>query len=288
MYKRNAVGKLALKVLGLYLAIILSAAFFQRSLIYFPAAEGKLLPSDFGMEFERIRIPAPVGPARHGWFVHRNSAEKSAEKSIEQSQRGIVVYCQGNGGALSDRAKVTALFDSIGLDTIMLSYRGYGDSGFGQITPNEAHIYEDAQAAYDFARARFPERKIIVWGHSLGAAVAAFLGTKNSPAAVVLESPFVSISAMVPVRYPWLWVPEFLLRDKFPTIEYVTKINAPLLVLVAQLDTIIPPSQGAQVFANAKQPKTFLPLTGINHNELPDTFDTFRESIAQFIRKSVS
>lgn len=262
-----------------YLLLVAVLVIIQRSLIYSPGLEGSSLPTDYGVPFERIEIPATTGPVRKGWFVDDPSMHVPAKP------KPILVYCQGNGGGLSDRAKVSALFNSVGVDTVMLSYRGFGDSGFGEIEPTEAHIYEDAQAAYDFARARVPENKILVWGHSLGAAVAAYLGARNHPAAVILESPFKSTESMVPVRYPWLFVPSFLIFDKFSTIEYVKNIDAPLLVLVAQDDTIIPPSFGKAVFEAANEPKTFLPLIGTGHNNLPENFEKFREPISKFISK---
>ncbi len=268
--------KAFLVLVSSYILLVTLIVFAQRSLIYSPTIEGSKIPTDFGAKFERISIPASIGPIRQGWFVRDESNPKP-----------ILVYLQGNGGALSARAKVSALFSSIGVDTVMLSYRGYGDSGFGQIGPTETHIYEDAQAAYDFARAHVPENKIIVWGHSLGAAVAAYLGTRNHPAGVILESPFTSIESMAPVRYPWLWIPSFLIFDKFPTIEYVKNLNAPLLVMVAQRDTIIPPSFGAAVFEAAKEPKTFLSLTETGHNDLPERFEQFREPISRFIESVI-
>lgn len=276
---------IALKLIGFlvlaYGTVVAGVVVMQRSLIYSPVAEGPHTPREYGAAFEDVVLPSSSGPALKGWFVHNS-------ERIVSEPRPILVYCQGNGGALSARAKVAALFDSIGVDTIMMSYRGYGNSGFGEITPTEAHIYEDAQQAYDFARARVPEHKIIVWGHSLGAAVAAHLAVTNRPAGLILESPFTRIAAMVPVRYPWLIVPSFLIWDTFPTQDYVQQLRTPLLVLVAQQDTVIPPSFGAQVFASASEPKTFVPLDGINHNELPDAFERFRKPISEFIAASLT
>jgi fermentation-respiration switch protein FrsA (DUF1100 family) len=164
----------------------------------------------------------------------------------------------------------------------MMSYRGFGaSSGDG---PTENSVYEDAAAMLDYARKQSPEDKLIVWGHSLGAAVAAHIGSNPTVDGVVLENPFTSVIDMARVRYPILPIREWMLLDRFPVIEAVTSIKAPLLVLVAEHDTIIPPRMGEAVFNAAHEPKTLRVLRGIDHNQLPEAFEQHRQFVADWAK----
>lgn len=262
-----------------YIAVLLTLVCFQRSLLYIRGAEGTKTPADFGLPFERLSITAKDGTHLAAWHI----ANRSVPDAV------MLVYFQGNFGGLSDRAKVTPLFERLGVQTLMATYRGYGNSERGPTDgPTEDGLTLDGQAVYDYAKKSVPESKIFIWGHSLGAAVAAKIASQNHPAGLILESPFSTIYAMASERYPWLLLQPWMLCDKWNNIESVAARKMPLMVLVAENDTIIPHSMGLNVYEAANQPKDLILMHGIDHNDLPENFGLVEESVREWIRGAIS
>ena len=267
--------RIAVTIALAYVVLTISLVACQRALIFLPSPEGQRSPADFGVQFEPAAIELRAGNTIKGWWI-------PATPEASTANRTTLVYFHGNGGNLSSRAHVAPLFHSLGWSTLMMSYRGFGaSSGDG---PTENSVYEDAAAMLDYARKQSPEDKLIVWGHSLGAAVAAHIGSNPTVDGVVLENPFTSVIDMARVRYPILPIREWMLLDRFPVIEAVTSIKAPLLALVAEHDTIIPPRMGEAVFNAAHEPKTRRVLRGIDHNQLPEAFEQHKQFVADWAK----
>ena len=126
-----------------------------------------------------------------------------------------------------------------------LSYRGYGGSD-GK--PTEDGLIADARAAYDFARATYPDAKIVLWGESLGTGVAVALAAEKDVAAVILEAPFTSTADVAFSAYPFVPV-RLLMKDQFRSDERIGKVTAPVLVMHGARDRIVPFRLGEQLFA---------------------------------------
>ena len=151
----------------------------------------------------------------------------------------------------------------MGLSVFLLDYRGYGLS---EGRPSETGTYLDAAAAWTYLvdeRGYTPD-DIILFGHSLGAAVAAYLAGQVRPGALILESPFTSIPDIAAHHY-WYVPARRLARFRYATAEYVRAVNAPVLVLHSASDAVVPFEHGREVFRNANDPKTFLEILG-GHN----------------------
>jgi fermentation-respiration switch protein FrsA (DUF1100 family) len=150
-----------------------------------------------------------------------------------------------------------------GLDVFLVDYRGYGRSTG---SPDEKGLYRDARAVYAAAAERgFPPERTLLFGESLGSAVAIDLATEKPCGGVILETPFFSILAMARVHYPY--VPRFLVRSRFDNAAQIGAISAPKLFLVAERDEIAPPSQGRELFERAPPPKTLFVIPGAGHND---------------------
>lgn len=167
-------------------------------------------------------------------------------------------YLHGNAGALVHRANRVRLYCAQGYGVFMLAYRGFsGSTG----RPTESNIVADALMAYDTLAGFTPhDSKIVIYGESLGTGVAVQVAAKRRPDGVVLESPFSSAADVAAHLYPYLPV-YWLLKDRFDSINYITELKAPLLVLHGERDSIVPPSLGRKLFAAAPGPKVayFIP-----------------------------
>jgi len=222
----------------------------QRRLIYFPASavppiesvpgawlEGTVTTSD-GLELTLWYLPPPVdGP--------------------------VVIVFHGNAGTWADRAPLGTALAGLGSGVVLASYRGYGGNPG---SPSEEGLARDAQAAWDFVAQQWPNHQVVLFGESLGAAVAVELATNQVPAAVVLRSPFTSLPDIARVHYPFLPA-GVLLQDRFPSIDRIESVTAPLLVVAGSEDSIVPASQSLALYERANQPKQLVTIEGADHND---------------------
>jgi hypothetical protein len=183
-----------------------------------------------------------------------------------------VLFCHGNAGNISHRLDSIRLLHSLGLQVLIFDYRGYGHS---EGAASEKGSYRDADAAWRYLVdvRGLPADRIILFGRSLGAAVAADLASRTRPAAVIMESAFTSVPDMAAGIYPWLPV-RLLSRYRYDNLDKITRISAPLLLVHSRQDEIIPFAHGERLFERAREPKQFLEING-GHN---DAFLTSRKA----------
>jgi len=164
----------------------------------------------------------------------------------------VILYCHGNGGHIGYRAGRLGRFVEAGYGALMLEYRGYGGNP-GR--PTEQGLYADGAAALAFlGREGIARERIVVYGESLGGAVAVRLALACRPGALVLECPFTSLVDIGRLRFPFVPV-RLLLRDRFELISAVGGVAAPVLVLHGERDGIVPVACGRAVLAAASEPK---------------------------------
>jgi hypothetical protein len=162
-----------------------------------------------------------------------------------------------------------------------LDYRGYGASG-GR--PTEAGLWLDARAAYDWLRRRgVPPGRIVPHGHSLGAALAAWLAGEVPVAGVILEGAMPGTEEMGRYHYPFLLFPRALVRDRYATLEHLARVRCPVLVLHGEADAIVPLEFGRNVYAAAGLPKTFASVPNAGHNDLPLGAPEVSAGLSRFI-----
>lgn len=224
----------------------------QSHMVYFPLADVMQKPSDVGLAYESVALVTADNVRLAGWYVPCEGA------------RGTVLMCHGNGGNIGDRLHPISLFHELGLNVLIFDYRGYGEST-GK--PSEEGTYQDAQAAWQYLveKRNTPPDKIVVFGRSLGGAVAAGLAERATPAALILESTFTSIPDMGARLYPLLPI-RLLSRYRYNTLARLERIHCPVLIAHSRDDEMIPFAQGQRLFVAAREPKIFVELTG-DHNE---------------------
>ena len=227
---------------------------FQRSLIYFPDSV-RTPPASVGLpQAEEAILVTADGEKLIAWHVP------------PQDAKPVVIYFQGNAGALDLRAGRFKWLTADGIGLLAVSYRGYGGST-GK--PSEAGLIRDALAAYAFAIERYPAKRIVLWGESLGTGVAVALAADHKIGGIILDAPFTSTVDVGGAAYPFLPV-RWLMKDRFHSDERIASVKAPLLVLHGELDRIVPIAFGEKLFLLANDPKRMVrfPLGG--HVDLDD------------------
>jgi pimeloyl-ACP methyl ester carboxylesterase len=161
-----------------------------------------------------------------------------------------------------------------------VNYRGYGTS---EGKPGQRELALDALAIYD-ALARIGDidrTRIVAFGRSLGTGIAIHLAAERPVTGAVLVSPYDSMTALGKLHYPWLPV-SLLLRHPFDALPEAKKTHVPMLAIVGEADTIIPPERSRVLFDAWAGPKTWLAIPGAGHNDLSET-DLFWRAIARFL-----
>jgi len=253
-------------VLGILIAayggLALLLYIFQSHLVFYPETGREITatPNQVGLAYEDIHLNTSDGISLHGWYIPA------------PQPRGTVLFLHGNAGNISHRLDSVQMFHRLGYSTLIFDYRGYGNSGG---TPTEQGTYRDAETAWRYLieQRHIPSCRIVLFGESLGGAVAAWLAGRQKPAALVIASGFTSVPDFAQHIYPYLPV-RWLARIHYDTRENLRAVAAPVLIAHSPEDEIIPFEHGRALFAAANPPKLFLELAG-GHN---DGFIFMRES----------
>lgn len=247
-------GNALITVAGAYAALLLVLYLGQESLLYLPGIPGRELvasPADIGLPHEEVWLQTADGVALHGWYLPAPAA------------RGTLLFFHGNAGNISHRLDSLHIFHRLGLNVLIFDYRGYGQS---EGRPSEEGTQQDALAAWDHlvsVRGEAPER-IVLFGRSLGAALAAWLAAQERPGALILESGFISVPELAAELYWWLPARR-LARLQYNTRDALAVARSPVLVVHSPQDEIIPYHHGLALYHAAHPPKTLLELRG-GHN----------------------
>jgi fermentation-respiration switch protein FrsA (DUF1100 family) len=268
-------GLLVLVLLA-YLGLLLLLRLNESRLIYFPGPERKLLapPAHLGLPVQRVQFEAEDGIQLVSWVI-----------PAEAGTQGFwLLICHGNAGNLSQfgRPDHYAGLRQLGLNQLAFDYRGYGES---EGAPGEEGLYKDASAAYRYLREQLgvePDR-IVIFGHSLGSAVAVDLASRVPSAGLIVEGALTSAIDRGAELYPYIPV-RWIGRSRFPSIDKISRVAMPKLFLHAKGDEVIPIAHGRRLFEAAPPPKTFVELNG-GHG---DTFDVDSARYFGAIRRFIS
>jgi len=227
---------------------------FQRALLYFPDPV-RTAPAAAGLpQAQEVMLTSADGQKLVAWHVPPKGAKP------------VIIYFHGNAGALDLRAGRFKWLTADGDGLVALSYRGYGGST-GQ--PTETGLLDDAVSAYDFAVARYPAERVVLFGESLGTGVAVALAAERMVRGLILDAPFTSIADVGAAAYPFAPV-RWLIKDDFRSDERIARVNAPILMLHGERDRIIPIVFGERLFLLAKEPKRMVRFPEGGHINLDD------------------
>ena len=250
----------ALRIAGLLVVLSAIMLLFERKLIYYPQRAHDVSPRDLGLAFEDLVLTAEDGVRIHGWYLPPSG-----------EPRFTVLFAHGNAGNVSHRLdRALFLQSKLGASVLLFDYRGYGRS---EGSPDEEGTYRDARAAHRWLieQKRVAPDRLVIFGESLGSAVALDLALSRPCRALVLESPFASVPAMARAVYPFLPLWPFV-RTRYDNEAKAPRLTVPLLVLHGDRDEVVPFTQGRRVFEAAPGPKRFFAIPGAGHNVGGETY----------------
>jgi uncharacterized protein len=203
----------------------------QDSLLYYPNQPDDGPPDEFGLSVRDLYVRAADGVKIHAWFFASPKA------------RGNFLFAHGNASNVTGWRHIVQPLLDVGLNVMLFDYRGYGLSE-GQ--PSEEGLYEDAEAALKLLLAQ-PEAKslpVYYYGQSLGGAVMTELAVRHEPTALIVQSTFTSLLEMAKHLYKaFPWVP-----GRFTTLQKVSKLHCPVLVIHGKRDNFVPTSMGIRIY----------------------------------------
>ena len=230
-------------LLFLYIFVIIFLFFYQRKLLYHPSENNYLDETSLNHNIEKKFIQSENKLV--SWYFEKNSDYKT------------ILFFHGNAGKLDNRVYKLNELSKLEINYLIIAYRGFsGNEG----KPTESGLYEDAKSAKIWLNNNgVKDKDIILYGESLGTAVAVDLASKYKFAGLILESPFTSMTRLAQKYYP-IFPVKIILKDKFDSINKIQKINSPLLVMHGEEDTIVPFSMGVEIFekSNTQKSKYFI------------------------------
>ena len=222
----------------------------ENRLLYFPERAMHGSPADAGMDFEDVRLVAADGVRIHAWHVRVAEA------------RAIVIHFHGNAGNISERLPWATAFAANRMETLLVDYRGFGRSDGA---PSEEGLYRDADAAYEWARPR--GLPIVVYGESLGGAVAVDLAARHAVAGLVVQSSFTRLADMADRIFPFAGA---IVSQKFDSLAKIGRVRRPVLVIHGDRDEIVPFEMGVRLHAAARTSGPLFVVSGAHHNDVVD------------------
>ena len=250
----------------------------QKQQVFEPTAVWQTTPDRMGMKYDRVRIPVGSGADRgelDGWWIKADAADAPT-----------VLYFHGNYRNIGNNLDQTQRLHKLGYNVLLADYRGFGKSTG---SPSEANVYEDAEAVWQYLftqRGVYP-RQTIIYGHSLGGAIAIDLAVHHPDAAgLITESTFTSMIAMGEKDYGFLPI-GYLLNQRFESIKKVPQLKIPVLFIHGTWDKKVPVSMGRQLYAAAPQTKSLLLIEGGEHNNSGSIgWSEYRDAVSAFVRKN--
>lgn len=223
-----------------YLAVLAYLYFCQRQLLFLPDRSRPPLGELSYIGVREVMTRTVDGLDLLSWYLPPREGLP------------VIAYFHGNGGSIVHRGERVRRFAREGYGVLMVEYRGYGGNPGA---PSEAGLFEDAGAGLDFlSREGIAAGRIVLYGESLGTAVAVYAAARQPAGALILESPFTSIAAVAQYHYPF--VPAaWLIWDRFDSVSRIGEVKSPLLLLQGGSDGIVPPRFGEALFAAAPEPK---------------------------------
>lgn len=274
--ERLIAGCVALVFLGFFL--FLAFRWFEHAVTFHPLRydEGTGWKQPTGAQ--DVWLKTTDGVRLHGWLIEAKNRPALA----------TIIHFHGNGGNISNAGWVGERLSSRGFDVLLLDYRGYGRSE-GDVD-GETGLYADADAGYEYVTKTRGVRpsNVVLYGQSLGTAVAVDLASRQEAAALILESGFSSSSDLASTVLPIL--PRrlhFLAKNRFESAHKLSRVRCPVLIAHGDPDLTIPTEHGRLLFNAANEPKELLIYPGAGHNVFGSLGDEYLDRVADFLRTAI-
>ena len=280
-------------VLGVLVIFALWLRWREPGMIYYPMRAIDETPAQRGWKFDDVWLTASDGFRINGWWLPATvvapvpgAPPDAAGTAATTTARLTVLFFHGNAGNISHRFEKLAILRELGANVLIIDYRGYGRS---EGKPDESGTYRDAQAAYEYLtkERKVDPRAIVVYGESLGSAVAVNLASSTPVGGVVIEEAFTSIGDVGQRMFPFLPV-RWLVRNKYDTLSKIGRLNAPLLILHSRDDEYFSMRHAERLLASAREPKQLVELRGGHNDAFLVSQQIYREVLKQFFARAIS
>gem|GEM_PF-129172 len=285
----RAISNLLLTVGGVLTVAYSSACLYlllqQNRLIFLPSAVIEKTPAFLELDYEDVWLPVSAGAGKveniHGWWI--------PAASPNEGSAGAVLHLHGNGVNMGANVNQAHRFHKLGLDVLMIDYRGYGRSQ-GSF-PSEAQVYEDAETAWNYLvlKRGINPGGIFIYGHSLGGAIGLELAVRHPEAAgLIVESSFTSMRDMVNCLHGYfrIFPVNWLLKQRFDSISKVRYLQMPVLFIHGTADNGVPASMSQILFSAAPEPKQLFLVSGAGHNDVAKVAGAkYLQTVGQFLEQ---
>lgn len=249
---------------GGYLALLAWVYCYQELLIFQPEP----LPAAHRYVF----------PDVHEVSVDVGGATLSALHLQLPNPRGVVFFLHGNTGNLATWFTNTEFYRAANYDLFMLDYRSYGKSG-GRIE-SEEQLRNDVLAAWRSLAPQYAGKRKVIYGRSLGTALAAGLAAEVQPDLTILVSPYCTMGELMGARYPLL--PNLLLRYPLETCRDAGRVRGALLLVHGEEDALIPIRHSEELLAVAPQAR-LLRIAGAAHADV-HRFSAYTDELLRILK----
>jgi len=256
-------------IVGIVLFLIF-VRYLESTSIFYPERTVAGTPQNLGLPFEDVAITTQDNVKLHGWLIKAPAA------------RSTLIFFHGNAGNIGGRLGKIDLFHHMGLNVLIIDYRGYGNS---EGHPTEQGIYDDATATYDYLLQRddMQGQNVISYGASLGGAVAIDLAVQRTVSCVIVDSAFSSAADMAKRIYPF--IPSFLIKTKMDSLSKIKNISVPVLFIHSIEDRTVPIALGKKLYDAAPGQKEFIEITGSHNDGHFYNEEKIRNGIGAFLNK---
>ncbi len=247
--------------------------FAQGRMVFMPTRHLAVTPSEAGIPFENVYVEVDHGERVNAWYIE--------PLTFDRNEGPVVLFCHGNAGNISHRLETVEFLMKMRAPVLLFDYRGYGRSD-GH--PTEEGVYADAEACYEWLieKKGYRPDQIVVFGRSLGGAVAVELATRVSCRGLIVESSFTSAPDMGRKMFPFFPVSS-LIKFHFDSIDRIGKVTCPVLVTHSPDDDLVPYEMGQKLYAAANSPKKFVELTGGHNGREYFGFSTYRMAMKELL-----
>jgi alpha-beta hydrolase superfamily lysophospholipase len=258
--------------------------FGQNRFIFFPSRLLETTPADVNLSYQDVWLSVQSEDSSrekiHGWWI----------QSASGSDQPVILHFHGNSSNIGANLGYIKMFHDMGFSVFIIDYRGFGQSS--QRFPSEKNVYADAETAWNYVveQQKVAPEKVIIFGHSLGGAIAIELATQHPEmSGLIVESSFTSMLDMVDYKGKyWMFPINWILQQHFASIEKVNQLKMPILFTHGTADTVVPHQMSQTLYAAAIEPKQLLIVEDADHNHVAQTGGVeYFETLQQFIQQAV-
>lgn len=252
----------------LYGLIVLLYYLLQERLLFVGSPLARLFKFELATPYDEVFLDSSEGGTLHALHLKIPDA------------KGLIIYFHGNTGHLGRWGVVGEELTTYGFEVLMVDYRGFGKSS-GKRT--EETLHHDAQLIYDYALTLTDESKVVVYGRSLGSGLAVKVAAENTPARLVLETPYYNLTGVVFYHFPFLPV-RWILRYRFRSDWYIDKVTSPVAIFHGTRDKVVPYKSGLRLYEKLTDSSDNIMVTIARgkHSDL-NKYPLFREKMKEFL-----